>query len=123
MVIYQKGNQELSNWGIKDPITPRKKKMTDWKEAKLGDVVKLEAGDRIEGKFIELEQSKLYPDSYALKVETLDGIKVVFVSTIVKGLLESNSIMKNQEIAVLYKGLKKNEAGTRDYKDYSLFFK
>ena len=96
---------------------------TGWKEATSGDVVKLKEGERIEGKLVTIEPSTQYPESFCLKLDTKDGLKVTFVSNIVKDLIESNSIMKGQDMAVLFKGLKKSEKSGREYKDYSVLFK
>lgn len=95
----------------------------DWKEATSGDVIKLEEGDRVEGKFNSIEVSSMYPDSYALSMDVDGDSKVVFVNNIVYDLINRNNIQKGQEIAVLFVGLKDNAKGTRKYKDYKLFFK
>jgi len=95
--------------------------MTDgWKELESGDVIKLEAGEQVNGKFVLLEESRTYKDSYALTLETPQGQKVLFVSNIVKDLLQKNGITPGQEIAVMFKGMRKNKAGTAEYKDYSV---
>ncbi len=97
--------------------------MVDWKEAKAGDVVKLKQGERIEGLFVDIQESKKYSDSYALTIETKKGKQVLFVNNIVKDLITTNSIMKGQEIAVLFKGQKENESKTFKYNDFALLFK
>jgi len=95
----------------------------DWKEASMGNVVKLEEGQALTGKFVSIEESKQYPGSYAFKVETETDVKVTFVNSIVKELIESNNIMKGQDVRLIFKGMKENEQGTRSYKDYSLLFR
>lgn len=96
---------------------------SDWKEAKSGDVIKLAEGERVEGTFQALEESSLYPDSYALKLNVNGENKTLFVSGIVASLLDSNNVQKGQEIAVLFAGMKSNSKGTRKYKDFKVFFK
>ena len=95
-----------------------------YKKATSGDVVKFETdGDFVEGKLIGFEPSRQFPDSYAVKVETEDGIKVVFVSGIVVDLINANSVKKGQQVKLLFKGKKDNKAKTAKYNDYELFFK
>jgi len=91
------------------------------KELTSGDVVKLEAGDRIDGEFVAIEQSKQFADSYAVHIGTPEGNKVVFVNNIVRDLIEKNGVLKGTKIAILFKGLKKSEKTGREYKDYSVF--
>lgn len=90
------------------------------KELTQGNVVKLEAGEHLEGLFLSVEQSEMYKDSYALKVKDGDEVKVTFVNNIVKDLLESNGVKPMTKIRVLYKGMVKNKEGSRSYKDYSV---
>lgn len=94
----------------------------EYKQAKSGDVIVLEQGDYIEGIYKGHEESRNFPGSYAFKVEQPDGLKVVFVSKMVVDLIASNSIMVGQQIKLVYKGMKENEARTREYKVYDLFF-
>lgn len=95
----------------------------EWKEATSGDVLKLEEGDRIEGKFLGIEVSSMYPDSYALTIDVEGEQKVTFVNNIVHDLINRNQITPGSQIAVLYVGLKENAKGTRKYKDFKVFFK
>jgi len=96
----------------------------EYKQATSGDVVKFEKeGDAIEGKLMTTEPSRQFPDSYALKVETTEGVKVVFVSGIVIDLITSNGVKSGQQIKVVYKGKKDNKAKTAKYNDYELYFK
>ena len=85
-----------------------------FKKATAGDVVKLEIGDHIEGSFQGYEPSKQFPDSFAVRIKQGDDIKVVFVSKIVTDLIDSNGILSGQQIRIFFKGMKKNEAGTRE---------
>lgn len=94
------------------------------KQATSGDVVKFEnEGDAVEGKLIGFEPSRQYPDSYAVRVQTSEGVKIVFTSGIVVSLIEANNISKGQYVKIVYKGKKKNKEGTREYNDYDLFYK
>ena len=96
----------------------------EFKKATPGDVVKFEkAGDTISGKYIGYEESKQYAKSYAVKVDTAEGIKAVFVSGIVIDLIESNSITKGTEIIIEYLGKKKSETSGREYNTYDLHYK
>lgn len=91
------------------------------KELTSGNVVKLQQGERIDGTFINIEPSAQYKDSYALKIQVGNDIKVIFVSNIVKDLITGNNIQQGKKISVLYKGLKSNKSGTAKYKDYTVF--
>ena len=95
----------------------------EWNKATSGDVVKLEQDQSLEGKYVGLEQSKTYPDSWGFKVETPEGVKCVFVNNIVKDLVASNNIMKGQEVKLTFKGLQKTEDGKKEYKTYDLLFR
>lgn len=99
------------------------KENTEWKEATTSEVVKLEPGDRIEGKYVSLEKSALYPDSYALVIETNDGSVTTFVNEVARNLIEHNNIQPDTEIALIFVGMKKNLAGNREYKNYQLLYK
>jgi hypothetical protein len=93
-----------------------------WLEAKSGDVIKLEVGERITGIFKGIEESVLYPSSYALSLEIEGELKTLFVNSILQQLIVKNEIKINQKIAILYVGDVKNQSGTRTYKDYKLFY-
>lgn len=94
-----------------------------WTEATSGDVVKLEEGKRIEGKYLDCTESVTYPDSFNLKLDVDGKTQVVFVNNIVVDLLKSNSVKQGDEIAVLFVGMRDNAKGTRKYKDFKLFVK
>lgn len=88
----------------------------------MGDVVKLEKkGDSVEGKFASIEESRQFKDSYAIRVETKDGLKVIFASKIVRDLLEANNVEAGRRIKIVFNGKKMNEAKTREYNDYELY--
>ena len=93
------------------------------KQAKSGDVVKLEVGEYLEGSYMGYEESKTYPGSYALKIRKGDDTKVTFVNNIAIDLIESNGIKQGDFIRVFFKGMRKNEAGTYSYKEYEIFYK
>ncbi len=97
----------------------------EYKEAASGDVVKFEnAGDFAEGELVGYEESKQYPNSYAVRFKDSDGeIKVVFVSGIVIDLFNSNSIKNGQEIKIEYLGKEKTKDGKREYNNYKVLYK
>ena len=91
-------------------------------QATSGDVVKLEAGQSISGVFVVIEPSKMYKDSFALKLRQGDRLKTIFVSSIVAELISGNSIMTGQDIKLTYKGKVKAQNGKFEYNDYELFY-
>lgn len=93
----------------------------EYKEASMGDVVKLEkAGEFIEGRYTSIEESRKFKGSYAMRIETAKGLKTVFVSNIVKGLIDANQVESGRQVKLVYKGKVMNEAKTYEYNDYSL---
>lgn len=93
------------------------------KLAKDSEVTKLEnENDKVEGKLISCEPSSLYPDSWALKLDTDKGLVTTFVNVIVKQRIDENSIRHGDNIVVVYKGLKKSERTGREYKSYDVYF-
>lgn len=97
--------------------------MTDeYKEAKQGDVVKLEKGQALEGTFVNIEPSQQYKDSFAFRVNVNGEVKVTFVNNIVKDLIESNQIKQGQAVKLIYNGKKKSDKGM-EYKTYTLLYK
>lgn len=126
-------NRFLDEYDINDPLSQDiKDRLRDnskyggdnmaYKEATSGEVLKLEEGDSIEGNFINIEESKQFSSSYALRVETREGVRVTFVSGIIRDLIEANSIKKGQKIKCTFKGMKKSETTGREYKDYQLLY-
>jgi len=97
--------------------------MTEWKAATHGEIIKLEAGQSLEGIYAGIDQSKEYADSWCFKIEKDGKTTGTFVNNIVKELIETNNIMNGQEVRLTFKGLKENEKGTRSYKDYELLFR
>ena len=93
----------------------------EWKEVQNSTVIKLEDGKRLEGKLIRLEESKQYPNSWAVTLEKDDETKTVFVNSICKDKLTGVSL--GTEVAILNVGLKKNQDGTREYRDWAVFHK
>lgn len=91
-------------------------------QATSGDVVKLEAGQSISGIFVVIEPSKMYKDSFALKLRQADRLKTIFVSSIVADLISGNSIMSGQDIKLTFKGKVKAQNGKFEYNDYELFY-
>lgn len=104
------------------------KKMPDveegFREATSGDVVKFEKeGDSVQGTYVGYEESKQYPNSYAVRVKNGEGIKTVFTSGIVLDLIKTNSIVAGTEIKIVFKGKKKTSDGKREYNDYKVYYK
>jgi len=126
MVFYQRNGNQVLNYNVYKNKISEVINMgnEEFKKATPGDVVKFEkAGDTISGKYIGYEESKQYAKSYAVKVDTAEGIKAVFVSGIVIDLIESNSITKGTEIIIEYLGKKKSETSGREYNTYDLHYK
>jgi len=97
----------------------------EFKKAETGKVVKFEEkGDSIEGVYIGWKESSMYEKSYGVEIETEDeGLKVVFVSSIVTDLIATNQIQKGMTIKIVYEGKVQTQDGKREYKDYSVYFK
>ncbi len=145
MILYlPKKNKQLNAYGFINPIRIEKsekdflisqenkkfsseelnKMSEEYKELSAGEVIKFEKeGDKLEGKYICYEESATYKNSYALKIQTTEGLKVVFVSSIVTDLINSNNIKKEQQIKLVYNGKIQNKAKTFEYKDYTLLAK
>jgi len=113
----------ISQENLKFSREENEKMSEEYKQATSGEVIKLAEGESIEGKYIGFEESATFKNSYALKVDTRDGIKVIFVSSIVTDLIISNNIVKGQEVKLEFVGMIENKAKTFSYKDYNLFFK
>jgi len=95
-----------------------------YKEAKSGDVIKFEKeGDSIEGIYQGHEESKKYPESFAVHIKQGDDIKTVFTSNILIDLLGKNGIKEGKQIKIVYDGKKKTEDGSKEYNCYRLFYK
>ena len=126
MVEYaKKGNRGLDELGIKSPLNRAEMvRMGEFKEAVDADVIKFEKeGDAIEGEFRGYEESKQYAKSYAIKINTAAGLKVVFASGILIDKLETNSVKSGQQIRITFLGKKKAEKSGREYNDYKLEYK
>ena len=93
-----------------------------YKKAEDGDVVKLDEGDVLEGKFISMEESKKFPNSFAITLDTEEGQKVLFGNKILFDKIMKAQIKVNQSIAIDYKGLKENQTKTAKYHDYDLYY-
>ena len=89
------------------------------KEAKQGDVVKLEEGQNIEGVLRRVDESAMYPGSYAVQLDE----KVVFVNKPVIDLFETNGIRPGTHFVKLtFNGMKKTQDGKREYKDFKVHY-
>lgn len=123
MTVYDFRNKFLDEY-INENKTQKVKTMSEWKEAKSGDVIKFEnEGDSLEGIYQGFEESTQYPGSYAIKVKKGEDIKVGFTSKIVTDLLKSNGINIGQEIKIIYTGMQTTKDGSKEYKSYSLQYK
>lgn len=100
-------------------------KIKQFKQAVSGDVYKFEKiGDSISGIFISIEESKMYPNSYALKIKNpaKENPTVIFVSGIVLELIRSNNIQSGMDIMIEYAGKKKSTKSGMEYHDYKVFY-
>ena len=96
-----------------------------FKEATSGDVVKFDkVGDSVSGILLGYEESKQYPNSYAVKIKNPAKEKpiVCFVSGIVIDLFKTNQIVSGSEIMIEYQGKKKSKSTGMEYNDYKVFF-
>jgi hypothetical protein len=96
-----------------------------FKEAKSGNVYKFEKeGDSISGTLISWEESRTYPNSYAVKVRNPSQEQpiVVFVSGIVIDLFKSNNIQAGMDVMIEYKGKKTSTKSGMEYNDYKVYF-
>ncbi len=126
MNYLPKKNQPLDKWGLHNPIRDGEciKMSKDFKEATSGDVFKFEkAGDSIEGVYQGYEESRQYPDSYAVRIKQGDEVRVVFVSGIVIDKLTANGVKAGQEINIEFLGKKQNQKKTQEYNDYKVLYK
>ena len=95
--------------------------MGEWNLVKDGEPVKLEnENDSIEGEFINYEQSQQYPDSFAVKIQATDGIKVIFANNVLKEKIDNSQVKQGNSIKIVYKGLVKSKNG-REYKQYDVY--
>jgi len=91
-------------------------------ELKTGDVYKFTAtGQKIEGIYMGYEESKQYPQSYAVKMNVEGTLQVVFVSAIVIDMLNSNDIIKGKKIQIEFLGKIKTKDGKRTYNNYKVY--
>ena len=96
----------------------------EYKEAVNPGIVKFEkTGDEIEGVFLSSEESRLYPDSFSIRVMDGDVAKSCFVNNIVVDLMKNNNIQSGDKIKIVYQGKVKTKDGRKEYKNFKLFFK
>ena len=100
------------------------KQEKEWKKAESGQVFKfVKENDSVEGIYLGHEQSKMYPESFAVTLKRPDDtIVIVFVSNIIAELLKKNQIHINQKIKIVYLGKKKSETSGMEYNNYELYF-
>lgn len=97
------------------------KKMPELKEAKQNEVVKFEnVGDKISGTFVKIEQSPKYEDGYGLSYIENGKPKIVFVSKMVKDLIENNAVPKGAYIEVEYTHDQKTKDNKKTYRAYTV---
>ena len=98
-------------------------KKESWKKAESGEVIKFDKeGDVIVGIFEGIEQSKKFKDSYALSLTIAEEIKVLFVSKIVKDLIERNKILQGMTMKITFTGDKISQNG-QTYHTYQIEYK
>ena len=85
--------------------------ITEWT---LGEIVK--------GKFVSLEQSKKYPDSYLLEVKKGKDVIKKWVNNIVKDKIDQIDVPESTIIEVEFLGMKKNVKGDREYRDFRVSY-
>jgi hypothetical protein len=95
----------------------------DFKKASAPTIVKLEKkGDIASGKFISLEESKMYPSSYALKYSEGGELKLTFINALARDLFVENHVQAGGEFILEHNGTAKSKAGM-DYNTFNLFYK
>lgn len=124
-MIYDMKTSKLQDYGIENPIRSVKnmKENIIYEEAKETDIIKFEkSGDYLEGEYLDFEESRQYPGSFIIKVNTDTGLKGVFVSGIVIDKIRNNMIKQGVLIKIEYLGKKKTQDNKREYNDYKLYF-
>ena len=95
--------------------------MTEWNLVKDSEIIKLEnENDKVEGVLVSCEHSQKYPDSFGIKIETPDGVKLLFASAMVKEKIDDGGIVKGSPIQIVYKGTATSKNG-REYKVYDVY--
>lgn len=97
-------------------------KKQKWKTLTSGNVVKMkEAGDKVTGKFLKLEESALHKGSYVVTLQDTETEenKVVFVNNIVKDLIEKNEVAIGSIICIELTEWSKAGSGM-DYKNFTV---
>lgn len=95
----------------------------DFKKASAPTIVKLEKkGDIASGKFISLEESKMYPSSYALKYMEGTELKLTFINALARDLFVENGVESGSEFILEHNGTAKSKAGM-SYNTFNLYYK
>jgi hypothetical protein len=101
--------------------------MTEQKKLKKltsGNVFKFEkAGDSVSGKLVGYEESKMFPNSYAVKIKNPanNDNTIVFVSEIVISKLKDANIQPGQDVMIEFLGMVKSEKSGMEYKNYDVY--
>lgn len=110
-------------------ITPQKKLSEEkieenWTKATSGNLIKFETPNAsLSGNFLSIEESNQFSGSYLVKVTKEDNsVYAVFVSGLVKDLLETNNIQKGHKIKIVFLGKKKTQDGKKEYNAYEVFY-
>jgi hypothetical protein len=120
-VQYRRGRDDRKDTDTEENTMGIDKK--DFKKASGAVVIKLEKkGDIASGKFISLEESKMYSGSYALKFD--DGqVKVCFVNSIGKDLITENGVKQGDDFILEHNGCQKAKTSGMEYHTYNLYYK
>lgn len=95
----------------------------DFKKASAPTIVKLEKkGDIASGKFVSLEESKMYAGSYALKYSEGGDLKLTFINALARDLFVENHVAAGGEFILEHNGTAKSKSGM-DYNTFNLFYK
>lgn len=81
-----------------------------------------EKNQKIRGVFLSIEESYIYPGSYAVKyTDDNDKKKVVFVNGMGHTLFESADIKPGDIFELVFKGMEKSKNSDNEYKTFELF--
>lgn len=110
----QKKNEQKKN---------EQKKDEQWDEVEQAEVKKLETeNDYIVGYFVDIEKSRKFPKSFALRYKESGKLRVVFVNNIVDDLIKTVKLNEGDKFKLVYTGLKSSddESGN-EYKTFKLY--
>lgn len=111
---------------LKGKMKNSKKDMEGFKEVEQNEVVELkEEGSLVKGKFVSIEQSKLYEKSYAVKFKDIsenDKIKVFFVNQVGADLI-TDHLKPEMEFILEHAGMRETVDKRAKYHTYKLHYK